>query len=90
MKNLRVLDDRVLVKRLEEDEKIGGIIIPDSSKSKPSKGEIVAIGSSIDKKRYDVNIGDKVMFGKYSGSEVRIENEEHLVLKCEELMFAYE
>jgi chaperonin GroES len=86
------LHDRVLVRRLEEKEVIkGGIIIPDSAKEKPQEGEVVAVGEgrkNDDGKRIplDVKAGDRILFGKYSGSEVKIDNEEFLILKEDEIL----
>lgn len=83
---LRPLHDRVLVKRLEEKEvKKGGIIIPDTAKEKPQEGEIIAVGPGkvTDDGRLQpmsVNVGDKVLFGKYSGNEVKLGDEEYLIM----------
>ncbi len=90
--NFRPLHDRVLVRRLEEEEKTsGGIIIPDTAKEKPMEGEIIAIGSgsrSEDGKvtPLDVKKGDKVLFGKWSGTEVKINGEELLIMKEADIM----
>jgi chaperonin GroES len=90
--NLRPLHDRVLVKRLEEEEKTrGGIIIPDTAKEKPIRGEIVAVGPgkmSDDGKRIEmsVKVGDKVMFNKYAGTEIKVEGEEHLVMREDDIV----
>ena len=89
---IRPLQDRVIVKRLEEEEKTkGGIIIPDSAKEKPQEGKVIAVGKG--KKTEDgkvippdVKVGDKILFGKYSGSEVKIEGEEHLIMKEEDIL----
>ena len=91
MAKIRPLQDRVLVKRLEEAEKTkGGIIIPDSAKEKPIMGQVVAVGGG---KRedgkvipLDVKKGDKILFGKYSGSEVKIEDEEYLILREDDIL----
>jgi chaperonin GroES len=89
---IRPLQDRILVKRLEEQEvKKGGIIIPDTAKEKPQEGEVVAVGPGKvgdDGKRQpmDVKKGDKILFGKYSGSEVKIEDEEYLIIREEEVL----
>jgi chaperonin GroES len=83
----RPLHDRVLVKRLEEDNKTaGGIIIPDTAKEKPSRGVVEAVGAGVagedgKKQALDVKVGDKVLFGKWSGTEVKIEGEERLIMK---------
>jgi chaperonin GroES len=88
---IRPLHDRVLIKRLNEEEKTkGGIIIPDSAKEKPQEGKVVAIGKGrIDDGKLiplDVKVGDKVLFSKYSGNEVKIEGEEHLIVKEDEIL----
>lgn len=88
---IRPLHDRVLIKRLSEEEKTkGGIIIPDSAKEKPQEGKVVAVGKGrLDDGKViplDVKTGDRVLFSKYSGNEVKIEGEEHLILKEEEIL----
>ncbi|MDO8462392.1 MAG: co-chaperone GroES [Deltaproteobacteria bacterium] len=89
---IRPLQDRILVKRLEEEEKTkGGIIIPDSAKEKPSEGKVVAVGKGKvleDGKvaPLDVKVGDKILFSKYSGTEVKLEGDEHLILKEEDIL----
>lgn len=88
----RPLHDRVLVKRLNEEEKTkGGIIIPDSAKEKPAQGEIIACGQgriAEDGKvrALDVKKGDKVLFGKYAGSEIKIDGDEFLVMREEDIL----
>ncbi len=89
--NLTPLHDRVIVKRIEEAETVkGGIIIPDSAKEKPQEGEIIAVGAGKREKDeripLDVKVGDRVLFGKYSGSEIKIEGEEYLILREEEIL----
>ncbi len=90
--SLRPLHDRVIVRRMEEERtSAGGIVIPDSAIEKPSKGEIVAIGNGkiLDNSKIrnlDVKVGDKVLFGKYSGTEVKVDAEELLVMKEEDIM----
>jgi chaperonin GroES len=90
--NLRPLHDRVLVRRIEEAETIrGGIIIPDSAKEKPQQAEVVAIGNgklldSGDRVELDVKPGDRILFGKYSGSDVKIDGQEYLILKEDEIL----
>jgi chaperonin GroES len=90
--NLRPLHDRILVRRLEEQEsKRGGIIIPDSAKEKPQQAEVVAVGSGKlmeDGKRSapDVSAGDRILFGKYSGSDITIEGQEYLILREDEIL----
>ncbi len=90
--NLRPLHDRVIVKRLEEEKKsAGGIIIPDQAAEKPVRGEILAVGTG---KRgddgkvipMDVKVGDTVLFGKYSGSEVKVEGKEFVVMREDDIM----
>src|ERR1041384_5661473 len=89
---IRPLHDRILVKRVEEQETMrGGIIIPDTAKEKPQEGKVVAVGSGKvgdDGKRIplDVKAGHKILFGKYSGSEVKIEDEEYLILREEDVL----
>jgi chaperonin GroES len=89
--NLTPLHDRVIVKRIEEMETTrGGIIIPDSAKEKPMEGEIIAVGlGKRDKGEripLDVKPGDRVLFGKYAGNEIKIEDEEFLILKEEDIL----
>lgn len=90
--NLRPLHDRILVRRLEEQETVrGGIIIPDSAKEKPQQAEVVAVGNGKlleDGKRVapDVKPGDRILFGKYSGSDVKIEGDEYLILREDEIL----
>src|SRR5215470_4322612 len=89
---LRPLHDRVLVRRLEEKEAVrGGIIIPDSAKEKPQQAEVVAVGSGKlleDGQRVaiDVKAGDRILFGKYSGSDIRIDGQEYLILREDEIL----
>ena len=88
----RPLHDRVLVRRIDEDEKTaGGIIIPDTAKEKPQQGEVVAIGSGArndtgDITPLDVKSGDKILFGKWSGSEVKVDGEELLIMKESDIL----
>lgn len=88
----RPLHDRVLVRRIEEDEKTaGGIIIPDTAKEKPQQGEVVAVGSGARNENgeivaLDVKAGDKILFGKWSGSEVKIGGEELLIMKESDIL----
>ena len=90
--NIKPLADRVLVKRLDEEEeqKVGGIIIPDTAKEKPQEAEVVAVGPGglEDGKRIapEVKAGDKVLIGKYSGTEVKIEGEDYLIIREDELL----
>lgn len=89
---IRPLQDRVIVKRLEEEEKTkGGIIIPDSAKEKPQEGKVIAVGKGkvTDEGKViplDVKAGDRILFGKYSGTEVKIEGEEHLIMREEDIL----
>jgi len=90
--NIRPLQDRVIVKRMEEETtSSGGIVLPDSATEKPIRGEVLAVGpgkvlDSGDKRPLDVKIGDTVLFGKYSGTEVKINDEELLVMREEDIM----
>lgn len=89
---IRPLQDRILVKRLNEEEKTkGGIIIPDTAKEKPQEGKVIAVGKGKvleDGKLLplDVKVGEKILFSKYSGTEVKIEGEEHLIMKEEDVL----
>ncbi|SRR5712691_12483059 len=89
--NLTPLHDRVIVKRIEEKETTrGGIIIPDTAKEKPMEGEIIAVGAGKREKGeripLDVKPGDRVLFGKYAGNEIKIDDEEYLILKEEDIL----
>jgi chaperonin GroES len=90
--DLRPLHDRVLVKRLDEGEqKVGGIIIPDTAKEKPQQAEVKAVGNgklldSGERVALDVKPGDRILFGKYSGSEIKIEGEEYLIVTEDEIL----
>jgi chaperonin GroES len=92
MANVKPLRDRVLVRRIEEaEQKVGGIIIPDSAKEKPLQAEVMAVGSGrvLDdgtKVKLDVKAGDKVLIGKWSGTEVKVDGEELLILKEDEVL----
>jgi len=89
---IRPLQDRVIVRRIEEKEErsVGGIIIPDTAKEKPQEGKVVAVGKGRreDGKlvAVDVKAGDRVLFGKYTGSEIKIDGEEHLILREEDIL----
>jgi chaperonin GroES len=89
---IRPLHDRVIVRRMEEERKTaGGIVIPDSATEKPVQGEVIAVGhgkilDSGEVRKLDVKAGDKVLFGKYAGNEVKIDGEELLVLREEDIM----
>ncbi|MEM8987112.1 MAG: co-chaperone GroES [Pseudomonadota bacterium] len=90
--SFRPLHDRVLVRRIEEDEKTaGGIIIPDTAKEKPQEGEVVAVGEgarddSGARIALDVSAGDKILFGKWSGTEVKLDGEELLIMKESDIL----
>ena len=90
--NVRPLHDRVLIKRVEEEEQVrGGIIIPDTAKEKPQEAEVVAVGPGKlqdDGKRQpmDVSTGDRVLVGKYSGSEIKIDDNEYVILREDEIL----
>ena len=89
---VRPLHDRLLIKRIEEKETVkGGIIIPDTAKEKPQEGEVIAVGngkSKDDGKRVplDVKSGDTILFGKYSGQEIKLDGEEYLIMREEEVL----
>jgi chaperonin GroES len=94
--NVRPLHDRILVQRLEEGEqKIGGIIIPDTAKEKPQQGKVIAVGNGKVKDDgtrvpLDVKAGDRVLFGKYSGQEIKLDGEEYLIMREEEILAVFE
>lgn len=89
---VKPLQDRILIKRIEEEEKTkGGIIIPDAAKEKPQEGMVVAVGDgkvleSGQKVKPGVKAGDKILFGKYSGTEIKIDGEEHLILREDDVL----
>jgi len=89
---IRPLNDRILVKRLEEEEKTaGGIIIPDSAKEKPAEGEIIAVGPGKlndkgERAAMDVKPGDRVLFSKYGGTDVKIEGEDYLIMREDDIL----
>lgn len=89
---LKPLQDRILVKRVEEEEKTkGGIIIPDTAKEKPAEGKVVAVGNgklSDDGKRIPMGLkeGDRILFGKYAGTEVKIEGQEYLIMREDDVL----
>ena len=89
---IRPLQDRILVKRVEEEQRSkGGIIIPDSAKEKPVEGEVIAVGSGrVDDKGnlhpLQVKKGDRVLFGKYSGTDIKVDGSEHLILREDEVL----
>jgi chaperonin GroES len=90
--NIRPLHDRVVVKRMEEERtSAGGIVIPDSAAEKPQRGEIVAVGNgkvtdSGEMRALDVKVGDQVLFGKYSGTEIKLDGEDVLIMKEEDIL----
>jgi len=89
---LKPLQDRILVKRLEEEEKTkGGIIIPDAAKEKPQAGKVIAVGDGKvlengTKIKLSVKAGDKILFGKYSGTEIKVDGEERLILREDDVL----
>src|SRR5215216_1409667 len=92
MASIRPLQDRVIIKRIEEGEQIrGGIIIPDTAKEKPQEGEVIAVGEGKygkdgQRQALDVKAGDRVLFGKYSSSEVKLDGEEYLIMREDEIL----
>ncbi|MFZ4070347.1 MAG: co-chaperone GroES [Caulobacterales bacterium] len=92
MANFRPLGDRVLVKRVKEEEKTkGGIIIPDTAQEKPQEGEVVAVGPGArdedgERIAMDVKVGDRILFGKWSGTEVKLDGDELLIMKESDIM----
>jgi chaperonin GroES len=92
MANIRPLHDRVIVKRVKEEEKTkGGIIIPDTAKEKPIEGEVIAVGNGKvledgTLRKLDVKVGDRILFGKYGGTEVKVDGEERLILREDDIL----
>jgi chaperonin GroES len=90
--NIRPLQDRIIVKRIEEEEKSkGGIIIPDSAREKPMEGEVISVGAGKvlengSKQAMEVKKGDRILFGKYSGTEVKIDGIEHLIMREDDIL----
>src|SRR5881398_2420983 len=90
--NVRPLHDRIIVSRIEEGEqKIGGIIIPDSAKEKPQQGKVIAAGNGKSKDDgtrtpLDVKAGDRILFGKYSGQEIKLDGEDYLIMREDEVL----
>jgi chaperonin GroES len=86
------LYDRVLVTRIEEEEeKIGGIVIPDTAREKPQQGEVIAVGTGRvldngERQQPDISAGDKVLFGKFAGTEIKVSDEEYLILREEDIL----
>jgi chaperonin GroES len=92
--NVTPLHNRVLVRRLEEKETAkGGIIIPDTAKEKPQEGEVIAVGAGKREKGrrvpLDVNVGDRILFGKYTGSDIKIDDQDYLILSEEEILVKF-
>lgn len=94
--NIRPLHDRIIVRRMDEERtSSGGIVIPDSAAEKPSKGEVVAVGNGKllengELRALDVKVGDNVLFGKYSGTEVKIDDDELLVMREDDVMAVFQ
>lgn len=94
--NLRPLQDRIIVKRMEEEQKTaGGLFIPETAKEKPQRGEIVAVGNGKKKEDggivpLDVKVGDKVLFGKYAGTEVKVDGEDYLMMREDDILAVIE
>jgi len=94
--HVRPLHDRILVQRLDEGEQqIGGIIIPDSAKEKPQRGTVIAAGNGTlsrdgDRVKLDVKVGDTILFGKYSGQDIKLDGVEYLIMKEDEVLAAIE
>jgi chaperonin GroES len=92
MTSIKPLQDRIIIKRIEEGEQIrGGIIIPDSAKEKPQEGEVIAVGAgkkleSGERVTMDVKEGDRVLFGKYAGTEVKLDDEEYLIMREDDIL----
>lgn len=92
MASIRPLHDRVIIRRIEEQEQVrGGIIIPDSAKEKPQEGEVIAVGEgkkldSGERVPLDVQAGDRVLFGKYSGTEIKLDGEEYLIMREDDIL----
>ena len=90
--NVRPLHDRILVMRIEDKDVVkGNIIVPDTAKEKPTEGEVIAIGSGKTRKDgkrvpLDLKVGDRILFGKYSGTEIRFEDEEHIIMREEDVL----
>jgi chaperonin GroES len=88
---IRPLNDRIIVARIDEEERSsGGIIIPDSAKEKPLEGRVIAVGPGRwekgERRPMDVEAGNRILFGKYSGTEIKVDGEEHLILREEEVL----
>jgi chaperonin GroES len=94
--NVRPLHDRIIIQRLDEGEqKVGGIIIPDTAKEKPQQGKVIAAGAGKVKddgtrQPLDVKAGDRILFGKYSGQEIKLDGEDYLIVREEEVLAVFE
>jgi chaperonin GroES len=92
MASIKPLQDRIIIKRIEEQEQIrGGIIIPDTAKEKPQEGEVIAVGEGKkldngDRVQLDVKEGDRVLFGKYAGTEIKLDGEEYLIMREDDIL----
>ena len=92
MATIRPLNDRIIVRRVEEQEQMrGGLYIPDTAKEKPQEGEVIAVGNGKilnngDRIAIDIKVGDKVLFGKYSGTEVKLDGDEYLILREDDVL----
>ena len=92
MSKIRPLQDRVIIRRVKEEEKSkGGIIIPDSAKEKPTEGEVMAVGNGKVQedgsvRKLDVKVGDRVLFGKYNGTEVKVDGDDRLIIREEDIL----
>ncbi|MEJ7606121.1 MAG: co-chaperone GroES [Bryobacteraceae bacterium] len=92
MQSIRPLHDRVLVRRIEEGEsQVGSIIIPDSAKEKPQQGEVISVGSGKlletgERATLDIKAGDRILFGKYSGSDIKVDGEEYMIMREDEIL----
>jgi chaperonin GroES len=92
MATIRPLNDRIIARRVEDQEQMrGGLYIPDTAKEKPQEGEVIAVGNGRilnngDRVAMDIKVGDKVLFGKYSGTEVKLDGEEYLILREDDVL----
>ena len=94
--NIRPLHDRVIIKRMEEERtSAGGIVIPDTAAEKPIRGEVLAVGNGKilengEKRALDIKVGDKILFGKYAGTEIKVDGEELLIMREDDIMAVVE
>ena len=86
MANIKPLGDRVLVQPLQEEQKKGGIFIPDTAKEKPQKGEVIAVADGKDAENIEVKVGDKILYGKYSGTEITVDGKEYLIMSNADIL----